>query len=129
MGDSRGGKGQRGRCLGLGSHLHMRPILEQRRAKPGAEGCCVLFRPASLGHLAVLWELGLPTCKMRMFPTLVWGELSEIGTCCDFTSNHMILLFAHLQHKVRLLVRKLSNSEIGLDATSPIPASGVLLLH
>lgn len=66
---------------------------------------------------------------MSVFPTLVWGGLSETGTGCDFTSHHMILLFARLQHKVRLLVSRLSKSEIGLDATSPIPASGVLLLH
>lgn len=83
----------------------------------------------SLGDLAVLWELGVPACKMRMLPTLVLGGLSEIRTCCNVTSNNTILLFAHLQNKVRLLVRKLSEGEIGLNATSPIPASGVFLLH
>lgn len=56
------------------------------------------FVQLSLGHLAVLWELGVPT--------LVLGELSEIRTCCNFTSNNMILLSAHLQNKVSLLVKK-----------------------
>lgn len=52
-----------------------------------------------------------------------------MGTGWDFFSNHMTLLCVCLQNKVPLLVSKVSKSEIGLNATSAIPASGVLLLH
>lgn len=144
QGGRSGRKGaEEGDALGLGFHLHARPVLEQRGQGLALMCCVFCFVQLSLGHLAFLWELGFPTCKMSMSPTPGLGESLRSGPaatehlgpclsdcwCCYPPSAHRTLPFAHLQNRMGLLIRKLSESETGLEATSPISAPGVLLLH
>lgn len=87
-GTFKGGKSERegakgGDALGLGFHLHERPVLEQRGQGLALMSCVFCFVQLSLGHLAFLWELGFPTCKMRMSRTPVLRGVSEIRTCLD----------------------------------------------
>lgn len=102
--------------------------------RPGAErdqglalwGVVFRFIQLSLGNLAFLWELGFPACKMGMSPTPVLGDSVRLGPAATeyfalslrvtiggitTISNHMMLLFAHLQKRKGLLVRKSSKSE------------------